>query len=230
MAYIDNLLGRDEHVLYVGRQHMFILIGNIVAELTLIALLIAAGVVSQIAFRNGGPVVAGLAMGQIILVVFVVISAVILISAFFDYLRWSSTEYIVTNHRVVRVRGVFNKETVDSSLDKINDIELRQSVLGRMFDYGDIEILTASETGVNMLRKIAHPLEFKRAMMDAKQQYMHGFGYYDPHEVAPYVEGAPQVATQDIDQTLSKLADLRDRGLLSPQEFEDKKRELLSRI
>lgn len=230
MAYIDNLLGRDEHVLYVGRQHMFILIGNIVAELTLIALLIAAGVVSQIAFRNGGPVVAGLAMGQIILVVFVVISAIILISAFFDYLRWSSTEYIVTNHRAVRVRGVFNKETVDSSLDKINDIELRQSVLGRMFDYGDIEILTASETGVNMLRKIAHPLEFKRSMMDAKQQYMHGFGYYDPHEVAPYVEGAPQVAAQDIDQTLSKLADLRDRGLLSPQEFEDKKRELLSRI
>ena len=233
MAYIDDLLGRDEKVMYIGRQHIFILVGSILAELGLIVLMIAAGVASQLAFRGGGPIVAGLAFGELILLACIGISVLILISAVFDYLRWLSTEYAITNHRVIRMRGVVNKESSDSSLDKINDLELSQSWLGRMFDYGDIEILTASDAGANMLQKIAHPLEFKRAMIDAKQQYIHGFGYYDPHEVAPYVEHSQQpVASSDNDvaSTLHKLADLRDRGLLSTEEFEAKKRELLSRI
>ena len=47
MAYIDELLSQDEQVLYEGRQHAFVLIGNIVTEMLLIAILIAAGVASQ---------------------------------------------------------------------------------------------------------------------------------------------------------------------------------------
>lgn len=232
MAYIDDLLGRDEKVLYIGRQHVSILIGNILAELGLIVLMIAAGVASQVAFRGGGPVIAGLSFGEIILFVCIGISVLILISALLDYSRWLSTEYAITNHRVIRMRGVVSKESTDSSLDKINDLELSQSWLGRMFDYGDIEILTAAEAGTNVLQKIAHPLEFKRAMNDAKQQYIHGFGYYDPHEVAPYVEQPQPVpaADNDVAATLHKLADLRDRGLLTVEEFETKKRELLSRM
>jgi membrane protein YdbS with pleckstrin-like domain len=230
MAYIDELLGGDEKVLYVGRQHLFILVGNIVAELGLIALMIAAGVVSQAAFQGGGPVVSGMSVGQLILFVCLIISALVLASALFDYLRWLSTEYVITNHRVIRVRGLFSKESIDSSLDKINDVELRQTWLGRLFDYGDIEILTASEAMTNVLRKIGHPLDFKRAMLDAKQQYMNGFGYYDPREVAPYVDELPRGNPQHLEETLNALADLRDRGLLSNEEFEIKKAELLKRI
>ena len=46
MAYIDELLGRGERILYVGRQHTFVLISSILTELGLIAVLIAAGVAS----------------------------------------------------------------------------------------------------------------------------------------------------------------------------------------
>ncbi|MBC8163454.1 MAG: PH domain-containing protein [Roseiflexaceae bacterium] len=231
MAYIDEMLGRDEKVLYIGRQHIFILVGSILAEIGLIALIIAAGVASQVAFPGGGPnVVSGITVGQMVLGVCVVISLTILVSAVFDYIRWMSTEYVITSHRVIRVRGVLNKQTIDSSLEKINDLETSQSWLGRMFDYGDIEILTAAET-VNLLRKISHPLDFKRALLDAKQQYAHGFGYYDPSEVAPYMEAGPRSGGDaDLASTLHQLADLRDRGLLSTEEFELKKRELLSRI
>ncbi len=230
MAYVDDMLGRDEKLVYVGRQHVFILIGNILAELGLIALMIAAGVASQAAFPDGGPSVSGMSVGQLVLIVCVVISLVILMSAVFDYMRWMSTEYVITSHRVIRISGMFSKQTIDSSLDKINDLQLSQSWLGRMFDYGDIEILTAADA-VNMLRKIAHPLEFKRAMLDARQLYAHGFGYYDPHEVTPYVEATPRTGNEgDIATMLHQLADLRNQGLLSPEEFELKKRELLSRI
>src|SRR6266536_5767066 len=230
MAYIDELLARDERVLYDGRQHTFVLISNILTEMVLIAILIAAGVAAQRYLTNVS--VAGQPGGTVVLLVFGVISVLVLISAFLDYLRWNNEQYIVTDQRVIQIRGIFNKAVIDSSLDKINDIELRQSWLGRIFDYGNIEILTASDVGINEMRKIGHPLEFKRAMLEAKHNYNRGFGYLDPQAVAAYTQSAsmPDGGASDLEQTLQKLADLRDRGLLSVDEFEAKKRELLSRI
>jgi membrane protein YdbS with pleckstrin-like domain len=231
MAYIDELLGRDEHILYDGRQHSFVLISNILTEMVLIGVLIAAGVASQTAFRDR--LFKGWPIGQLVLIACGLISLFVLISAFLDYLRWNNEQYVVTDQRVIQIRGIFNKAVIDSSLDKINDVELRQSWLGRIFNFGTIEILTASDVGINEMRQIGRPLEFKRAMLEAKHNYTRGFGYLDPQSVAAYTQPAPpQPASgqNDIQQTLQKLADLRDQGLLSQAEFEAKKRELLSRI
>jgi len=232
MAYIDELLARDEQVLYEGRQHTFVLIGNIVTEMFLIAILIAAGVASQRAFQDRQPIPnLPIDMGQLVLLVCGLISLFVLISALVDYMRWNNEQYVVTDQRVIQLRGIFNKEVIDSSLDKINDVELRQSWLGRLFDFGTIEILTASDVGINQMRRIGHPLDFKRAMLDAKRNYAHGFGYLDPQAVAAYTQPQAQPGgAGDLQQTLQKLADLRDQGLLSQAEFDAKKRELLSRV
>jgi uncharacterized membrane protein YdbT with pleckstrin-like domain len=224
MAYIDELLRRDERVLYDGRQHTFELISNILTEMVLIAVLIAAGVAAQSAFPSR--IVLGMPVGQVVLIACGLISLFVLVSAFLDYIRWNNEQYIVTDQRVIQIRGILNKAVIDSSLDKINDVELRQSWLGRIFDYGTIEILTASDVGINEMRAIAHPLQFKRAMLDAKHHYQRGFGYLDPQALAAYQAGP----YGELEETLQKLADLRDRGLLSEAEFETKKRELLSRI
>jgi hypothetical protein len=230
MAYIDELLARDEQVLYEGRQHTFVLIGNILTEMFLIAILIAAGVASQRYLTNVS--VVGQPGGTVVLIACGLISLFVLISACLDYLRWNNEQYVVTDQRVIQLRGIFNKDVIDSSLDKINDVELRQSWLGRIFDYGTIEILTASDVGINEMRRMGHPLDFKRAMLEAKHNYAHGFGYLDPQSVAAYTQAPPRAAdgAGDLQQTLQKLADLRDQGLLSEAEFEAKKRELLSRI
>jgi hypothetical protein len=229
MAYIDELLARDEQVLYEGRQHTFVLIGNILTEMFLIAILIAAGVASQRYLTNVS--VAGQPGGTVVLIACGLISLFVLISACLDYLRWNNEQYVVTDQRVIQLRGIFNKDVIDSSLDKINDVELRQSWLGRIFDYGTIEILTASDVGINEMRRMGHPLDFKRAMLQAKHNYAHGFGYLDPQSVAAYTQAPPRAdGAGDLQQTLQKLADLRDQGLLSEAEFEAKKRELLSRI
>lgn len=227
MAYIDELLGRGEHIRYVGRQHSFVLVSNILTEMFLIALLIAAGVASQVAFPNR--MIGGQSVGQIVMLACVLISLMVLVSAVFDYYRWSNEQYVVTDSRVLHLRGIFNKQVLDSSLEKINDVELRQSWLGRLFDFGDIEIITGSDSGVNAFRRIEHPLEFKRAMIDAKADYSRGYGYLDQQSVAAYMAPQPP-AGDDLEATLRKLADLRDRGLLSTEEFESKRRELLSRI
>jgi uncharacterized membrane protein YdbT with pleckstrin-like domain len=227
MAYIDELLGRGEQIRYIGRQHAFVLISSILTELFLIGLLIAAGVASQVAFPN--QMIGSQSVGQLVMLACILISLLVLISAVFDYFRWANEQYYITDARVLQLRGVFNKEALDSSLEKINDVELRQSWVGRLFDFGDIEIITGSDSGVNYFRQIENPLEFKRAMMEAKSEYTRGYGYLDQPSVAAYM-GAPGRGAEDIEATLQKLADLRDQGILSPEEFESKKRELLSRI
>lgn len=230
MAYIDDLLGRGEQILYVGRQHVFVLVSHILTELTLIAILVAAGVASNRAFGNEtAPVIGGLSASNLILLICTVISVMVLISGFFDYLRWNNEQYVITDRRVIQIRGIFNKTVIDSSLEKINDVGLRQSILGRLFNFGSIEILTASgDEGVNVMDRIEAPLEFKRVMLEAKHNHDHGYGYLDPQFYQPPAAAAP--APGEIQRTLEELAALRDRGILSSAEFEAKKRELLSRI
>lgn len=237
MAYIDDLLGRGEQIVYVGRQHVFVLVSNVLTELALIAILIAAGIASQTAFPQAAylPIGGGMTGGGLVLLVCAVISVMILISAFLDYLRWNNETYIITDMRVIQLRGVFNKNVIDSSLEKINDISLRQTWLGQLFGFGDIEILTAAaDSRANVLRRMSHPIQFKRALLEAKQNHSRGFGYLDPQAIEAYsqpVAGrAPASGRAQIEQTLHTLAELRDQGILSQDEFEAKKRDLLRRI
>ncbi len=228
MSYVESLLGRGEQILYVARQHIFVLIMNILTELTLIGILVAAGVASNLAFRNNSTaMIGGISISDLILLICLVISIIVLISGFLDFLRWNSEQIVITDRRVLQIRGVFNKRVIDSSLEKINDIELRQSIIGRIFNFGTIEILTASGAeGVNVMG-IEAPLEFKRALLEAKHNLERGYGYL---EAEGYIPSRPVSSVTEIQRTLEELARLRDRGILSPEEFEAKKRDLLSRI
>lgn len=108
---------------------------------------------------------------------------------------------------------------------------MRQSWLGRLLDFGDIEITTASEAGVSRFRSLADPQGFKRAMNDARHDIERGYAYIDQHDIDAYLDmedSFPDV--ERISHALQRLADMRDRGLISREEFEEKKRELLNRI
>src|SRR6185436_13776936 len=63
--------------------------------------------------------------------------------------RWSAQDYIVTNLRVIKVEGILNKHSADSSLEKINDAVLDQGLFARMLGFGDLDILTANEESVD---------------------------------------------------------------------------------
>src|SRR6478752_5783444 len=86
-------------------------------------------------------------------------------------LRYINQEYVLTNRRVIQVEGVLNRNSTDSSLEKINDAVLTQSVFGRMFDFGDLTVLTASESGIETMRMIRSPIVYKKKMLDAKHDY-----------------------------------------------------------
>jgi uncharacterized membrane protein YdbT with pleckstrin-like domain len=136
-----------------------------------------------------------------------------------DFLLWYNRQYIVTNRRVIQTAGVFSKDVVDSSLEKVNDVKFSQSFWGRLFDYGDIEILTASEVGANVFRSIGEPIKFKTAMLNAKER----LSFDDEIGVQTHV-------TSDIPALIARLDDLRKKGLISDAEFQQKKTELLAKL
>ena len=87
------------------------------------------------------------------------------------WLRWISTEYIVTNHRVVRQEGVLSKSSVDAPLDKINNIFHKQTVLQRILGNGEVGLETASETGMLEFCDVPRPLAFKNAIVQYREAY-----------------------------------------------------------
>ena len=169
-------------------------------------------------------------------------------------LRYINQEYVLTNRRVIQVEGVLNRNSTDSSLEKINDAVLTQSVFGRMFDFGDLTVLTASEAGIDKMHMLRKPIAFKKAMLDAKHEFevdMERSGWQPSPPIrdaapAPTAGGttaaaaatspastsspAPRSDPDEVTRTLANLADLRDRGAITPEEYEHKKADLLSRL
>jgi uncharacterized membrane protein YdbT with pleckstrin-like domain len=76
--------------------------------------------------------------------------------------RWT-TEIDVTDRRVVYKRGFIRRHTVEMNMDKIESVDVDQSVLGRLFDYGDI-VIRGTGVGIEPLRGIDSPLAFRNAV------------------------------------------------------------------
>ena len=73
--------------------------------------------------------------------------------------RWT-TEIDVTDRRIVYKRGFISRHTVEMNMDKVESVDVDQSVLGRMLDYGDITI-HGTGIGIEPLRSIGSPLDFR---------------------------------------------------------------------
>jgi hypothetical protein len=95
-------------------------------------------------------------------------TTVLVVSGVLDYLKWYNDCVVITNRRMMRFEGLFNRHMVESVLDKINDVTLNQTFWGRVFGYGDVTVLTAAESGIQEMRNIAKPFEFKQALFKAR--------------------------------------------------------------
>ncbi len=91
-------------------------------------------------------------------------------------LRYVSREYVLTNRRVLEVEGVLNRRATDSSLEKINDAVLEQSLFGRLFGYGDLRILTAAEAGIEDFRMIRGPVIVQEGDAGRQARVRAGYG------------------------------------------------------
>jgi uncharacterized membrane protein YdbT with pleckstrin-like domain len=243
--YADRLLADGERVALRGRQHV---LATIIEGRVAWAIFVAALVLVVLTLQLEQNVLRTIFswLGLILLLVGLGWLAQI-------YLNWYAQDYVITNRRVMKVEGVLKKRSADSSLEKINDAVLEQSVFGRMLGYGDLDILTANEQSVDRYRMLAEAQTFKRTMLDQKHNLeqeafqipappLRAAVPMPPPDAAPAAPAmaappmspaAPverEMTSDEITTALGSLADLRDRGALTPEEFEAKKAELLGRL
>jgi len=214
-SYLNKLMGDNEQIMMVTHRHWTILALEILSESILTLAVIVLVTLLLIFSPVLGPlVVIGpfFALGYLLLVF-------PLASLTRDVLIWSNRKFVITSRRVIQLSGVFNKDVTDSSLEMVNDVKLDQSFWGRMLNFGDVEILTASDLGVNKFTTIADPVRFKTAMLNAKNKLD------TPAFAAPSAAPAP-----DVPALIAQLDGLRQHGLLTDAEFQSKKAQLLAKM
>jgi hypothetical protein len=155
-------------------------------------------------------------------------------------LDWLNERYIITNRRVMEVKGIINKHVRDSALEKVNDVDLKQSVIGRILRYGTVQIITGSDIGVNRFQRISNPVKFKRAMLNAKEELHAALPSTktddQPRLKTSALASVPATAELDpsaksnIPELIAELDQLRQKGIISEDEFQAKKEELLARL
>jgi membrane protein YdbS with pleckstrin-like domain len=240
--YADGLMSDGEHILLRTRQHWFSILAYTVGVWVLLAVAVASFALNRIVNIDLFGWASLLAL----------VAALVWIG--WRYAEWSFQDYLVTNRRVMQVEGILNKVSRDSSLEKINDAVLKQGLFGRLLHFGDLDILTASDTTVDQFRMLNEAAEFKKTMLNAKYALEREVSTPMPSPplrapspgaagdggTAPTPSGPPAAApaaapaapmtADEVTDTLHRLADLRDRGAISAAEYDAKKAELLKRL
>jgi uncharacterized membrane protein YdbT with pleckstrin-like domain len=222
MGYVERLLADGERIVSRRRQHWLapLLEGRSPLALIVVGLLLGFGALN---FRPS----LGAPLYQVIGWAAFALIAIGLVWFGYRIVAWQSESYLVTTRRVIKVEGIVNKRAADSSLEKINDAVLEESVLGRLLGFGDLTILTAAEFEVDRFTMLAHARDFKREMLNAK--YALESDMARPAPASPPLR-ADDLTREQATETLARLAQLRDSGAITAEDYEIKKRELLAKI
>ena len=141
--YIDDVLQPGEKVLYSTTIHGIVYVSGLAClAISAICLVVSAGVVLPL---------------MAISALFALIGGFLLFRAWFR--RWT-TEVDVTTLRVVSKEGFIQRQTFEMSLDKIESVDVTQSIAGRIFGWGDVSIHGVGE-GMKTIKMVSAPIEFR---------------------------------------------------------------------
>lgn len=85
--------------------------------------------------------------------------------AFYIYSLKKGTEFVITNKRVVSKSGLIKREVIEMNIEKIESIQVHQSILGRVFNYGDV-ILSGAGNPVGKIKTVNNPMGFRKKCID----------------------------------------------------------------
>ena len=226
-SYVDTLLANGEEIVYRTKKHWIAPAFSTITG-TLLTLGGLAALFGQFftenKFLNGVLLWGGLGA--------LLVGLVLLANA---AMKWWAQFYFVTNQKVMKVEGLLRKSTSGSALEKINDITMEEPLLGRWLGYGTVRVLTAADESNLHYTFMRKPLEFRKAILDAKLLWEK----QDSRDIAEAVRerrprerrgGRPAALRQEIADSIERLAQLRDSGAITTEEFEAKKAELLDRM
>jgi membrane protein YdbS with pleckstrin-like domain len=139
------------------------------------------------------------------------------------YLSWKVNIWVVTNFRVIDETGLLSHHAKESPLDKINNVSYDQTVMGRLFNFGHVEIQTAAEIGATDYFNVQHPKRLKDTITAAQSEYKNWQFSNQAQQMAAALDSrtaaaaganAPQVAVE-----LEKLFELKMKGAITEEEY-----------
>lgn len=149
MSYLQRILQPGETLRHVGRLHWIVYLPGF----ALFAIAVALAVAIIVANRSGNLVPYLL----ISLDLSMLASLLMLLAA--AVRRWT-TEIAVTDRRVIFKRGLIRRHTIEMNMDKVETVDVDQSLAGRLLGYGDI-VVRGTGSSIEPFRRIAAPLDFR---------------------------------------------------------------------
>jgi uncharacterized membrane protein YdbT with pleckstrin-like domain len=207
----QELLAEHEDIRFELRPHWLALVGPVFWTIVSLAIFVVGyRLMNDREWERGAQ--------QVIVVVAL---ALWLVLAVRPFLRWLYTIFLLTTDRLITRTGVIAKRSKEIPLERINDVAFSQSVFERIVGAGSLLIESAGERGQERISNVRQPeqvqLQIYKEAEENSNRMMRG--------------GAPsQHSSPSVPEQIEALARLRDQGVLTPEEFEAKKQDLLKRI
>jgi uncharacterized membrane protein YdbT with pleckstrin-like domain len=204
-------LKKDEKILLITRQHWLKLVLPFFAWLLLTVLLLIWWASSTTAW---------------------IIILVAALYPLFEYINWRHNLWSVTNLRIIDETGFITRYSKESPLDKINNVEYDQSVWGRIFGFGNVDIQTAAEMGETKYLLIHHPKLLKDTITHAQEEYKKTQLTSQANQLAEAIARtntgtAAKPSQQMIADELDKLFSLLQKGAITQEEYIAMKQKLM---
>ena len=201
MAWPEDALSHDEEIISSFRPHWKLLF---IPFLWFIGLSIAIGFVA-------------VAFDWLQWVLLVVLAGLLIYFVIRPLVAWWTTQYVLTTERLITRKGLIAKSGVEIPLERITNVNFNQSVFERILGAGDLLVESAGSTGQSKFSDIPHPDDFQALLYKVREQ----------RTIA--LSGNPQApqATPTQADAIRDLAKLKDEGLITDEEYEAKRRELL---
>jgi uncharacterized membrane protein YdbT with pleckstrin-like domain len=149
MKYIDRVLGKNEEIVHETGLHWIVFLGPV------ICLAFAGFAAGELNWNDAGKTPAA----AFVAVIFGALGLFGFIKGMVD---WWTTEIAVTTHRVVYKRGLIARTTIEINFNRIEGLDVKQSILGRMLNFGTV-VIRGTGLGIQPMRDVAGPIELRKA-------------------------------------------------------------------
>ena len=208
MPYPQKLLNDSESVVLDLRPHWWFLVPRLALQL----LVLAVALMVLVRVDNSA---VQILMGIGVLVALVYFGL--------RYAEWATTNFVVTTDRVIYRSGVLAKSGIEIPLERINTVVFKQRLFERMLGAGDLEIESAGDTPSHFsdIRKpdVVQAEIYRQMEANENRKF---------DRLGGHVEKLNMGATLSVAEQLEKLEDLRAKGVISDEEFQAHKADLLA--
>jgi uncharacterized membrane protein YdbT with pleckstrin-like domain len=219
VAFPRRLLIEGEELVLDLRPHWIALVGPaLVTILVVVGWILALVYAPEDGTGRSAVVWGALAIGVLILLWYPLRA----------FVAWATSNFAVTSDRVIHRQGFLAKQTMEIPLEAINDVRFQQSIFERILGAGDLVIQSASEFGRNVFANIRNPEHVQRTIYEQGERNTERM--YQGRSSGSASSAVPSASPPSAPSTtteLQRLAELRDKGVLTESEFQNQKKKIL---